>query len=576
MQLSCDTPVPRRPLLGAIAAGLSAGCLQRARTVANRSPTNQISLTIKTVPADSDQIATEIARTLATNLESVGIDVEIDLLTRDELYREILINHEFDIYVARAPDRNEPDFLRPLLHSQFAGEPGWQNPFGYSDLSMDEELERQRTTTGARRRTAVFEVQRQIAREQPFTVLINPEYVGATRTDRFDGWAEFDPTTPLSFLRLEPIEAASTLRTVITDDRITRNFNPLSVEFRNQEAFTELLYDPLAQPRDGDLDPWLATDWEWDESGGATVRLREDLRWHDGNPLTAEDVAFTYRFLTDTALGNADRRVPAPRFRGRISLLEAVEAVDERTLQFEFGDTTPEVARRAFTVPILPAHEWESRATTVDVAGVDIADGITEALVWSNPEPIGSGPLQFERRVAEQTLVLRRFDDHFLADASADVDGPFAGGAPFDELDVRVVPSDETAIELLAADEADATVTSVGPSVVSRIGRASDLQLQVTQTASFYHVGYNVREGPLGNPRFRRAIAGLLDKTALASDVFGGYGEPAAVPLSGTDWTPSSLQWNGQDPEVPFAGSDGELDVDRAREHFREAGHQYT
>lgn len=567
----------RRGLLGGIAACLSSGCLQQARSVVNRRSPEQVQLSITTVPADTDRTATEIARMLMDRLEAVGVDVEMHLLAADELYREVLINHNFDIYVARAPNRTDPDFFRPLLHSRFAGESGWQNPSGYSDLQMDELLENQRLTSGSARRGIVFDIQRQIAREQPFSVLVTPEHVGAVRTTRFEGWSAFDPTASTSYLRLQPIDGQDTLRMTTTDDRITRNFNPLAVEFRNHEAFTGLLYDPLVRVVDGQAHPWLAADWTWDETDEttATVRLRESLRWHDGSRLTAEDVAFTYRFLTDTTLGDGDRPVPAPRFRGRISLIEAVERIDEKTVRFAFGAVDPEVARRVFTVPILPTHEWEPRSTTVDIAGVDIADGLTEALVWPNPEPVGSGPFAFDRRVPEETLVLSRFDDHFLATAS-DVAEEFAGGAPFEELTVRVVTSDETAVELVAVDEADATTTSISPSTVSRVGRNSDLQLRVDQTSAFYHLGYNVREGPLGNPHFRRAIASLLDKEHLLTEVFGGYGEPAAVPLPGTEWTPSDLRWNGTDPEVPFAGENGELDVAAARARFREAGYRYT
>lgn len=588
--LSDGPLVPRRAVLAGIAGGLSSGCLQRARSVANRRSPQQVSLSIKTVPADTNGTATEIARLLSTRLEAVGVDVEMNVLAADELYREVLINHDFDIYVAQASNLTDPDFLRPLLHSTFTGEAGWQNPFGYSNLTMDELLERQRRSSGPIRRETVFDILRQITRQQPFSVLAVPEHITAVRPDRFTGWWEFDPTEPMSYLTLKAATEEDVLRVTTTDSRITRNFNPLAVEFRNHEAFTDLLYDPLVRAYRGQLYPWLAADWTWDtqRETKATVQLREELTWHDGSQLTADDVAFTYRFLADTTLGEGDRAVPAPRFRGRISLLDDIERVDAETVRFSFGDTTPEVAQRAFTVPILPVTEWKPRATTVEVAGVDINDGITEALVWPNHEPIGSGPFQLDRRVPEETLVLQRFDDHFLSSVSDEADGSspsnsldgadgrFVTGAPFETINVRVTSSDETSIELIAAGEADATTTSIGPSSVPRVGRAETLQLQVTPTASFYHLGYNVREEPLGNPRFRRAIASLLDKGQLQQEIFGGYGRPAVAPLAGTKWLPSDLRWNGQDPEVPFAGTDGELDVATARDLFREAGYQYA
>jgi len=67
----------------------------------------------------------------------------------------------------------------------------------------------------------------------------------------------------------------------------------------------------------------------------------------------------------------------------------------------------------------------------------------------------------------------------------------------------------------------------------------------------------------------------LLDGEHLATGVFGGYLTPSAVPLPERRWTPPDLRWDGEDPEVPFAGTDGDLDAAAARELFRDAGYEY-
>lgn len=573
----------RRGALG-VAAGLATvtgGCLQRTRNLFGRGTARQLSLSIKTVPADSDRAATRIARRLGEHLAAAGIEVSVVLETEDELRRSVLINHDFDLYVARYPDHVNPDFLRPLLHSVFVNEPGWQNPFGFVDLSVDELLDRQRTTEGTARRRAVTELLRTVAANQPFTVIGYPDEVRATRTGRFEGWRSPGLASTLGYLSLRRRDGTTGdlggLRVTITDERVTRNFNPIAVEFRNQGTITGLLYDPLARRSEDTVLPWLAEDWAWEEAAGATtarVRLREGLTWHDGRPLTAEDVAFTYVFLQDTSLGEGSVPAPAPRFRGRVSLIESIEAVDGRTVRFDFGDTSAPVAVRTFTVPILPENEWRPQSTPADLAGLDLFEGITEALIWDNPDPVGSGVLRFEGSVADESLTLRRFEDHFLARG----DGPaerFDGGIAFEELTARVAPSDEAAVELVATDEADGTASSVGPHVVPVIGRNEDLQLVVTPSRSFYHVGYNVRREPLGNPRFRRAVARLLDKRYTADTVFDGYATPSASPMDRTDWTPSDLHWTDEDPMTPFVGTDGELDVRAARELFRDIGYQY-
>lgn len=582
--------VSRRAVLGgvtALATGTLSGCVQQMRSLANRRRPDPVSLTIRTVPADTDSAATQIARSLAMHLDAVGIDVEVIPMAEDELRRTVLINHEYDLYVDRYPKQEDPDFLRPLLHSRFSEEPGWQNPFGYSNLDIDGLLTDQRITENQARESVVSELQRAVARDQPFTVVVFPNEIRAVRTDRFTGWYRFNPTTKITYLTLNQADDADDssesrpLRVTTTDDRITKNFNPIAVEFRSNGTFTGLLYDQLALRFKGMMWPWLAESWTWEPSPAGnttvTIELRDDLSWHDGRPVTADDVAFTYRFLADTSLGSRESPVPAPRFRGRISLVEAVEALDDATIRIDFDDTSPEVAVRALTVPIFPKHEWEPKATVADLAGIDLIEGVTEALIWTNPEPIGSGPLQFEHSIAEEVVTLSRYDEHFINQASTTNLGDIFGtGVVFDELQVRVVPSDEAAVQLIAAGNADATASSVDPRVVPRIGRNPDLKLLVQPSRSFYHIGFNAREGPLGNPKFRRAIAQLVDKEFLVTEVFNGYASPAATPLAETSWAPSDLRWEEADPEVPFLGARGDLDVEAAKEAFREAGFQYS
>lgn len=611
-----DAPprIHRRAVLGGVASGataLSGGCVTRARSLVNRSSADVVSLTVKTTVADADEAATRIARRLVTNMNDVGIDAEVVPMSDDELLRDVLVNHEFDCYVARHPAHDDPDFCRPLFHSVFADEPGWQNPLGFTNLDVDDLLDAQRRQRGAERRRTVADVCRDVGRNQPLCLVAYPDDVRAVRTDRFRGWHAYPLDSALGFLALRRVDrapaldgtgsgngsddrngsaggqgtatgdgstagtdSASALRVTITDGRVTQNFNPIAVEFRNRGTFVDLLYDPLARRVDGDVTEWLATDWRWEtgDRTAVTVALRDGQRWHDGTPLTAADAAFTYRFLADTSLGEGDVPVPAPRFRGRTSLVEDATAVDETTLRVTFGDTSPEVAVRALTVPVLPAHEWRPTSTGADIAGIGSFEGVTEALVWSNPEPVGSGPLRFERSIAGESLHLGRYDEHFLTE-----DSPLPGVAEapsYDRLVARVAPSDAAAVELVAAGEADAVAASVNPEVVPRIGQHDALSLMVDRSRSFYHVGFNCRREPLGNPHFRRAVSALVDDAAVVEDVFGGYATPGAVPLAGTEWLPSDLRWNGDDPVVPFAGSDGALDVSAARDLFARAGYE--
>ena len=563
----------RRSLLAATGGSLAltAGCISRARSLINRDQAEQVELAVKTVPADIDPVATAIAHHLIENLQAVGIAAQLQPMDESELLRDVLVNRNFELYVLDRSFTSDPDVLRPLLHSRFDEEPGWQNPFGFTDLSLDELLEAQVEQARGRRRTTINDVQTSLAREQPVIPAATADRLRAVHTDRIEE-GEIKLGGPLGYLTLSPADGneIEEVRVAVTDDRMTQNLNPLAIEFRTDGTYTGLLYDPLARHVGGELRPWLAESWEWSHGSEglmATVSLRDGVEWHDGTRVAATDVAFSYRFYDDTALGNADMQIPAPQFRGRSSLVESVETVDLRTVELTLGDVHESVAQRVLTVPVLPEHVWEERAVEIEVGGVTLQQGTTEALVWENPDPVGSGPLRLAERQSLQRLVFERIENHFSAD--------IIGEPAYERLIVEVVPSAETAVSLLSNGEADLTGTPLTPSVVPEAARNDGIQLAVNETETLYHVGCNVQEPPLHNPHFRRMVARLLDKETLVETTLRGYADPASSLLSGTGWLAPDLEWGGQDPEVPFFEDDGELDEAAAREAFHEIGYEY-
>ncbi|WP_459191761.1 ABC transporter substrate-binding protein [Halosimplex sp. J119] len=572
--------IDRRSVLVAAAtlAGTS-GCVKRTRNVMARDPASQVSLRILTIPVDANPYPSRIARTLASHLRACGVDANVEPMGPEALYRSVLLDHDFDIYVGKFPrtDWRDPDTLYALCHSVYGGEPGWQNPFGYTNLALDSHLEAQRTTSGSDRRQAVSDAQSHLAENQPFTPLVLPDALGTLRTDRFHGW-HGSPMDPLVLLGLTPADSAMALSLATTDGRITGNRNPIAAEFRARGTFVDLLYDPLARHVDGVLGPWLASDLDVDDRGSepeAEVTLREDLSWHDGEALTAADVAFTYEFLADTSLGSADSPIPASRYRGRTTLVDEVTAVDDRTARIAFTEASPVVAERAFTVPLLPEHVWSDRTDTAKVAGVETNRTMTEALAWNNPRPVGSGPFEFERAVPSESLRLSRFDDHFLREDPSGLPDWLSGAPAYEEIRLSAVGSDDSAVELVASGDADATVAPLGAAVVPRIGRESALDLVSDRSRAFYHVGYNVRTAPLSNARFRRVVARLVHRSNLVDTVFDGYARSAESPLAGTGWYDPDRIPDDVGPGDTFVDDSGDVDVDAAKAAFVEAGYRY-
>jgi|AntRauMinimDraft_4_1070384.scaffolds.fasta_scaffold00806_5 peptide/nickel transport system substrate-binding protein len=431
----------RKALAGVGTAALSAGCIGRVRNIAGRGRPEQLSLEINTTPADSDPNGIRIARQLAENAKAVGIGMQINTMSLRDLRRRVLLNHNFDIYVGQFQEVEpfDPDALYSLTHSRFGAETGWQNPFGFTDFGVDELLSEQRVAEGDRRLSAVAELQEALIERQPFTVVAFPDALTAIRDERFDGWGEQQPLSIEGLLGLERRAASdrtaddpdtndadtdedgdesdiTTLELVTTDQRVTENWNPIAPEYRRYGTFTSLLYDQLVRMDGDEPIPWLAAGWERIGPETFEVTLR-DAQWHDGEAVRADDVVFTYEFLHDTSMGNVDSPVPAPRFRGRTSLVRSVTTVDDKTIRFELEDVSRRVGLRALQVPILPAHIWRDRTSVATIAGFEFDSETTEAVVSNNENPVGSGPMRLVEVTAEESVVFERNTEHFLVRA---------------------------------------------------------------------------------------------------------------------------------------------------------------
>lgn len=612
----------REALAGIGAAVASAGCVGRIRNIAGRERSSQLVLEILVLPTDSDPNGIRIARSVSEHLNAVGIGTRIETIASTELRRDTLINHDFDVYVGQYKEAEpfDPDALYGLLHSRFTAESGWQNPFGLTEVAIDDLLEEQRTVPDGDRTEVVAELQRRICDLQPFTVVAFPDALSAVQTDRFTEWDTDRPVSLGGLLSVERAgsdrsEASTTLRLVTTDERITANWNPIAAEHRRHGTFTSLLYDRLVETHDDETIPWLARDWERIDEETLRVTLR-DATWHDGTPITASDVAFTYTFLRDTSMGETETAVPAPQFRGRSVTVEDSTVVDDSTVDLSIGTVNEAVAERTLQVPVLPEHVWSELTGPATIAGFEFDEGTTEALVSNNEDPVGSGPMRFVDSTAETSVTFERNPDHFLlrgantstdavgmetemtgedggtesatdSDESADVNAvegipdTYRGKPAFDRLEIEVVGSDVAAVQLVGDGFADATASNLGPDAVPRVGREADATLVSGRSAAFYHVGYNTRQAPLSNFQFRQILAALVDKATLVDDAFTGYARPAASTLAASpEWVPEDLAWtDGRDPVHPFYHadeSDSELDIERVQNALRDAGYWFN
>lgn len=572
-------------MVGAGSIAATSGCLNRFRRTAEREEPSQVSLEIATLPDDEDPHVIRIANHVAEALRAAGIDIDVIPRQKEIFLRQVLINQDFDLYVWRTPPQSDPDFLRPLLHSRFAEEPGWQNPFGFSNSLIDEMLMDQMVQTGESWATTVRQLQDAITEERPFVPIAFDTDHRLSRTDRVIVDQDVPPgggAWILALRRSEELPDADDVdcRLGTTDGRLTHNLNPIAVEYRGETGVVDAIYDPVVREWGNSYVPWGAESWEWTSPIGASaptieITLREDILWHDEEPLTADDVAFTYEFLADTTMTEEDPNVPAPRFRGRTSLIDSTEATDDRIVRVQFERSSRRVASQALTLPILPEHIWSEHTELTDVAGITIADATTDALVIDNTDPVGSGAFRVTNVSGDDGVELARFEDHFVwSEGFRESLPPRLEIGDFNALDVDARPSAANVAESIREGGLDTSLTGLGRE--HAVGD-DDTNVNVSETTALYHVGFNVREGPLTGHGFRNAIARLIDHTYVVDEIFQGGAIPTLSPIADTDLVPSTLQWTGPE-SATFAGEPGtgEVEADVAMSGFRDAGFQYS
>jgi peptide/nickel transport system substrate-binding protein len=164
-----------------------------------------------------------------------------------------------------------------------------------------------------------------------------------------------------------------------------RNFNPFN-QTSARATTKDFIYEPLAI-----FNRLAGAKWEYrlaesfelaDDLKSITFTLRDGLKWSDGEPLTVDDVVFTYDYL---------KKFPALDFNSVSALMESVEKVDDHTVRINHVQPNSLVATTIVAMPIVPEHNSK-----------DVADPET----FTNENPVGSGPLteitRFTPQVYEQ------------------------------------------------------------------------------------------------------------------------------------------------------------------------------
>ena len=274
--------------------------------------------------------------------------------------------------------------------------------------------------------------------------------------------------------------------------------HPLSRQVQRFALFTTLArYDSTLAP-----EPYAARSWRFSADGRElTLRLAAGLRWHDGAPTTARDVAFTLLAARDPRTGYSRA--------ADLASLDTVVAPDDSTAVLRFRARPPAFPPVLCELPMLPEHLLRGVARTdMRRAAFDLA-------------PVGNGPFRFVERVAGQRWVFER---------NAQFPAALGGPPHFDRLVVTVVDEPTTKFAGLASGDLD--FAGIAPAMAALALRDPTMRVLDYPVLQVSGLIFNPHRPPFDDVRVRRAVDLSVDRERIVRAALAGYARAASGPVA--------------------------------------------
>lgn len=265
-----------------------------------------------------------------------------------------------------------------------------------------------------------------------------------------------------------------------------------------------LIFDALVRKDDHyNLKPWLAASWEQPDALTWVFHLRDGVRFQDGRPMTADDVAYSINSLIDGTLvtgksGNFASVLNAEA-RDRLTVVVHMRRPDEGLL-FNLSDglfgVVPKGAGRDFGL-----------------------------------HPIGTGPFEFVSEVQDKDVILERNPHYWMPSPP-----PPAGARRIERVRFEVVPDTITSALELQKGSADLASNVVTLDMVRELRRDPKLRVETGQGSQVFYLTFNVTDPLLKDRRVRQAVACAIDRQAIVRDLWRGQARIADTLLPTGHW----------------------------------------
>ncbi|MDE3113299.1 MAG: ABC transporter substrate-binding protein [Chloroflexota bacterium] len=299
--------------------------------------------------------------------------------------------------------------------------------------------------------------------------------------------------------------------------------NPWSPNAFVESLFVNrILFDGLTKPGK-DLAPAadLAQSWTTSADGLSwTFKLRSGVKWSDGQPFSADDVAFTFNdIVLKPDLGAQNR--------GNFSAVKSVTAVDPTTVRFDLSRKFSALASYlAYNAGIVPKHVLQADPLKTNS--------------FNKGTPVSTGPYKVEKYTSGQSVSLVRNDSYF-------------GPKPYlDRVVFTVVPDANTQIAQALSGDISIMILD-DKAAVSRVKSSTDLAVVSRPLVQYYWLALNQTDPRFTDVKVRQAFVQAIDRKAIIDSVEHGYGSvanSAITPALKAYYDPSLSSKYPYDPEA--------------------------
>ena len=535
------TTTTRRTVLAASAAALA---LRTAGARAADAGDKIRPIVLLSKPQAADPSLFQAAQLAAQQWRKLGLQVTVQVVSASEQNATVWNQrNKWDMTtweMVGRPERSDPDELVYSLFNSSLAATGYDF-VGYQNPAYDELAQQQRQELDKPKRQAlVKQAQDVIGKDVPYIYLVYPRRSAAFNNQV---WKASTIVTEAgigirnfwTFVGAEPLGAQKDM--VLNCNNEIDYINPVRMDAIGSWV-TDLLWDKLARVGpDGEPRPWGADSFQWTSDTTMEVVVREGMKFHDGTPVTMEDVLYSYELPT--------HKDKTPQFFPFVSNIASVKQTGPRTVVFTLK--APQASFPTTTlskINLVPKHVWQPLLD--GMAGKpDMAENYNEE------KHVGSGPFKFVHWRNNEEVLLTANPDHWSAPKMAN-------------WVLRIVPNQEATLGMMKTGEMNFLALFTGdPRVLADVPKQAPQVTVVTETdLGFQFLAMNLRRAPFDDPAFRRALSASVSRKLMAAAAYNGFGVPAGSCVS------TALPfWH--DPASLVDGGD----VKKAADMLKEAGY---